>query len=145
MLHILRIGLSLNIGEQVGAAPLERLVAKNVVHRAPVPLMEVVHVELAHEGVEIVVAKVSWKQKVLKLSFIEDFEANPIVTPQYVLLEILSRANLKNFHEEIRDVGALPTLTGVNYPWFRSQASIGLLHCGRSLILGAHFSLKQEC
>jgi hypothetical protein len=90
-------------------------VAEYVVHRAPASLVEVVHIQLPHERVEIVVSKVSWKQKVLKLGFIDNFEANAVFTPSNIFLEILRCADLEKFNKKVRDVGTLSVSTVVHY------------------------------
>ena len=60
LFHIVRVGFSFDFGQQVGSASLERLVAEDVVHRAAASFVEIVHVQLAHERVKVVVSKVSW-------------------------------------------------------------------------------------
>ena len=74
-LNIARISLSLNFKEQFGAVALKEGMPELDVFRRTLALVEVVHVQLADERVDVAVFEVRWKRLVYKSFFARDVEA----------------------------------------------------------------------
>ena len=60
-LNVARIGLSLYFEEKVGALPLEERVAELDFICGSLALMEVIHVKLSYERVQIVMFEICWE------------------------------------------------------------------------------------
>ena len=73
-LNVARIGLSLYFEEEVGALPLEERVAELDFICGSLALMEVIHVKLTYERVEIVMLEISGQRVPSKALFVRHFK-----------------------------------------------------------------------
>ena len=60
-LNVARIGLSLYLEQKIGALPLEERVAELDFVGGSLALMEVIHVKLSYERVQIVMLEIRWE------------------------------------------------------------------------------------
>ena len=61
-LNVARIGLSLYLEQKIGALPLEERVAELDFVGGSLALMEVIHVKLSYERVQIVMLEIRWER-----------------------------------------------------------------------------------
>ena len=59
-LNVVRVRLSLDLAEEVGAVALEKGMLELDFFGGALALVEVVHIELAHKRVKIIVLEVGW-------------------------------------------------------------------------------------
>ena len=80
-LNIARIRLSLDLAEQVLTLPLEEGVPELDLVGTSLAFVEVVHVKLPHERIQVTVLKVGWEGLAREVDSAEDFKTQAIGGP----------------------------------------------------------------
>jgi len=98
--QILCICLPFYLAKKISPSAFEELVLKNNLSWAAPLLMKVVHVELAHEGVEISVFKWARERFFLEYCAADNLKSHAIIRPLYAVFMLVVRANVKEFLQE---------------------------------------------
>lgn len=99
----LRLGVALprDLVQHIRLIPLEILVVENDLVEAACALMEVVHVELPLERIEVTMLIILWKHLLLKNLARFNFKGSSVLVPMNHMLQILRIADLvQDEHEE---------------------------------------------